>query len=149
MLIGVELGGELRPIIVSPCPVLIFDARVSAGFPSPAADYTEGRIDLGEVLVPHPSASFTLRISGHSLIRAGIHDGDLAIVDRSLTARHDDVVVAVLDGELTAKRLIIRNGRTWLAPDSDDPQYRAIEVTGRPDFEIWGVISSTIRFHRR
>lgn len=127
----------------------MFDAKVPAGFPSPAADFTEGRIDLTEVLVPHPSASFTLRISGHSLIRAGIHDGDLAIVDRSLTARHDDIVVAVLDGELTAKRLIIRNGRIWLAPDSDDTVYRPIEVTGRPDFEIWGVISSTIRFHRR
>lgn len=143
------MGVDLLPVHASPCPVLVFDAKVSAGFPSPAADYVEGRLDLSEVLVPHPSATFTLRISGHSLTRAGIHDGDLAIVDRSLTPRHDDVVVAVLDGELSAKRLLIRCGRTYLAPDSDDPQYRPIEVTGRSDFEIWGVISSTIRFHRR
>jgi len=143
------MGFDPQPVRVRPCPVLVFDAKVSAGFPSPAADYVEGRLDLTEVLVPHPSATFTLRISGHSLTRAGIHDGDLAIVDRSLTPRHDDVVVAVLDGELTAKRLLIRRGRTWLAPDTDDPAYRPIEVTGRPDFEIWGVISSTIRFHRR
>ena len=143
------MGFDLLPVRASPCPVLVFDAKISAGFPSPAADYVEGRLDLAEVLVPHPSATFTLRISGHSLTRAGIHDGDLAIVDRSLAPRHDDVVVAVLDGELTAKRLLIRRGRTFLVPDCDDPAYRPIEVTGRPDFEIWGVISSTIRFHRR
>lgn len=143
------MGFDLQPVYASPCPVLVFDAKVSAGFPSPAADYVEGRLDLTGVLVPHPSATFTLRISGHSLTRAGIHDGDLAIVDRSLAPRHDDIVVAVLDGELTAKRLLIRHGRTYLAPDCDDPAYRPLEVTGRPDFEIWGVISSTIRFHRR
>ncbi|HYG86257.1 MAG TPA: S24 family peptidase [Azospirillum sp.] len=104
---------------------------------------------ITEVLVPHPSASFTLRISGHSMTRAGIHDGDLAIVDRSLTARHDDVIVAVLGGELLCKRLLIRHGRTYLAPDSDDPMYRPVEVTGREDFQVWGVITSTIRFHRK
>ncbi|HYD69294.1 translesion error-prone DNA polymerase V autoproteolytic subunit [Azospirillum sp.] len=127
----------------------MIEAKVSAGFPSPAADYVEGRIDLAEVLVPHPSATFTLRISGHSMTRAGIHDGDLAIVDRSLTARHDDVIVAALAGELTCKRLLIRCGRAYLAPNSDDPQYRPVEVTGREDFQVWGVITSTIRFHRR
>ncbi|PWC93012.1 hypothetical protein TSO5_16480 [Azospirillum sp. TSO5] len=149
MAIGVELLGEPWPVLASPCPILMFDAKVPAGFPSPAADFSEGRIDLTEVLVPHPSASFTLRISGNSLTRAGILDGALVIVDRSLTARHDDIVVAVLDGELTAKRLIVRKDRVWLAPDSDDPQYRAIEVTGRPDFSVWGVITSTINFLRR
>ena len=146
---GVMVGCDLEPVHVSPCPVLVIEAKVSAGFPSPAADYVEGRIDLTEILVPHPSATFTLRIAGHSMQRAGIHDGDLALVDRSLQPRHDDVVVAVIDGELTCKRLVIRKGRTILAPDSEDPSYRAIEVTGRPDFEIWGVITSTIRFHRK
>lgn len=141
--------GDALEVVTRPCPVLLFDAKVPAGFPSPAADYVEGRIDLTEILVPHPSATFTLRISGHSMTRAGIHDGDLALVDRSLTARHDDVVVAVLDGELTCKRLIIRGERTYLAPDSDDLCYKPINVTGRPDFEVWGVITSTIRFHRR
>ena len=142
-------GLELEPIAMGPCLIPAYDAKVPAGFPSPAADYVEGRIDLQSVLVPHPSATFTLRIAGHSMIRAGIHDGDIAIVDRSLTPRHDDVVVAVLDGELTCKRLLVRGGRTWLAPDTDDPAYRPAEVTGRPDFEIWGVISATIRLHRR
>lgn len=140
---------DLEPAQVSPCPILLVEATLSAGFPSPAADYIQGRIDLSEVLVPHPSASFTLRIAGHSMTRAGIHDGDLAIVDRSLAARHDDVVVAVLAGELTCKRLLIRSGRTYLAPDCDDPTYRVVEVTGREDFQVWGVITTTIRFHRK
>lgn len=90
-----------------------------------------------------------MRIAGHSMARAGIFDGDLAIVDRSLTARSGDVVVAVLDGALTCKRLCLRGGRGWLLPDSDDPAYQPVEVTGRPDFQVWGVITSTIRFHRR
>jgi DNA polymerase V len=104
------LAVDADPVDMSECSVRSFDAGVSAGFPSPAADYAEGRIDLSEILTPHPSATFTLRISGHSMVRAEIFDGDLAIVDRSLTARHDDVVVAVLDGELVCKRLIIRQG---------------------------------------
>lgn len=140
---------EPHLVIASPCWIAAFDALVPAGFPSPAADYAEGRIDLTEILVPHPSATFTLRISGHSMQRAGIHDGDLALVDRSLSARHDDVVVAILDGELTCKRLIRRRRGTYLAPDTDDTGYRPVEVTDRPDFEIWGVVTSTIRLHRR
>lgn len=147
-LIGIGVG-LLEPVMISPCEIMLVEAKVPAGFPSPAADYAEGRIDLAEILVPHPSATFTLRISGHSMTRAGIHDGDIALVDRSLTARHDDVVVAVLDGELTCKRLLIRRGRTYLAPDTDDPAYRLVDVTDRPGFEIWGVIYSTIRMHRR
>lgn len=139
----------LEPVIISPCEVLMIEAKVPAGFPSPAADYAEGRIDLAEILVPHPSATFTLRISGHSMTRAGIHDGDIALVDRSLTARHDDVVVAVLDGELVCKRLLVRRGRTYLAPDTDDPAFRPVDVTDRLGFEVWGVIYSTIRMHRK
>ncbi len=124
-------------------------ANLSAGFPSPAEDHGENRIDLADILVPHPSATFTVRINGHSMTRAGIHDGDLAIVDRSLTARHNDVIVAALDGDLVCKRLIVKSGRTWLTPDCDDSEYMPLEVTGRDGFEIWGVITATIRFHRR
>ena len=132
-----------------PCPLLAIEASVPAGFPSPSADFVEGRIDLQDVLVLHPSATFTVRVSGWSLQRAGIHDQDIAIVDRSLPARHDDIVIAVLDGSLTIKRLLKRGGRVVLAPDSDDPTYRAIDITGREDAEIWGVVTSTIRIHRR
>lgn len=143
------LGSEMLPVHATPCAVVDVEVKVAAGFPSPAADFSEGRLDLTSILVPHPSATFTVRVSGHSMTKAGIHDSDLALIDRSLTARHDDIVVAVLDGELALKRLVIRAGRTFLAPDSDDPAYRPIEVTNRPDFEIWGVCYSTIRFHRK
>lgn len=140
---------ELRALALRPCVIVAVEAVVSAGFPSPAGDYFEGRIDLSDALAPHPSASFTLRISGHSMTGAGIHDGDLAIVDRSLTARHDDVVVAALDGDLLCKRLVARGGRMLLIPDCDDRAYTAIDVTEHPGFAIWGVVTATIRFHRR
>lgn len=145
----VGVVSEPMAAVASPRPITVVEATLACGFPSPAADYETGKVDLSEILVPHPSASFTVRLTGHSMTRAGIHDGDLAIVDRSLTAKHDDVVVAALDGELVCKRLIIRSGRIWLMPESDDPAYRPVEVTGRPGFEIWGVITSTIRFHRK
>lgn len=137
------------PVTMRSALLPISEGNLSAGFPSPADDHGENRIDLADILVPHPSASFTLRITGHSMTRAGIHDGDLAIVDRSLTARHDDVIVAVLSGEMVCKRLIIRHGHTWLAPDCEDTTYQPMDVTGRDGFEIWGVITATIRFHRR
>lgn len=140
---------DIQAAHAAPCLILAIDALVPAGFPSPAADYVEGRIDLSKIFVPHPSATFTVRICGHSMTRAGIFDGDIAIVDRSLTARHDDVVIAVIDGDLTCKRLVIRGGRTLIVPASDDPGFRYIDVTDRDDFEIWGVVSATIRLHRR
>ncbi len=139
---------EYRDLLVTPCIVTVVEGVVPAGFPSPAADYETGRLDLTRILVPHPSATFTVRISGHSMTRAGIHDGDLALVDRSLDAVHDNVVIVSIDGELTCKRLLIRGGRTIIAPDSDDHSFRMINISGRADVEIWGVVTSTIRFHR-
>ena len=139
---------EVRDLLVTPCVITSIEGVIPAGFPSPAADYETGRLDLTKILVPHPSATFTVRISGHSMTRAGIHDGDLALVDRSLDAEHDNVVIVSIDGELTCKRLLIRKGRTIIAPDSDDHSFRMIDVTGREDVEIWGVVTNTIRFHR-
>lgn len=139
---------EYRDLLVTPCIVTVVEGVVPAGFPSPAADYETGRLDLTRILVPHPSATFTVRISGHSMTRAGIHDGDLALVDRSLDAVHDNVVIVSIDGELTCKRLLIRGGRTIIAPDSDDHSFKMIDISGRSDVEIWGVVTSTIRFHR-
>lgn len=140
---------DILTVVAASRPIALFFAAVPAGFPSPAADYEEGRIDLAAALTPHPSATFIVRISGHSMTRAGIHDGDLAVVDRSLTARHDDVIIAVVDGDMTCKRLAVRSGRTLLTPDSDDPRFRALDVTDRADFEVWGVVSSSVRAHRR
>jgi DNA polymerase V len=129
-------------------PVRFFLApRPVAGFPSPASDYAEGKLDLNERLIERPAATFIVTISGDSLQRAGIHDGDLAVVDRSITPRSGHIIVAALDGELVVKRLRHRRGQTWLEPDSDDAQYQPIEVAEGSSFEIWGVVKHTIRDH--
>lgn len=88
----------------------IFLGRLPAGFPSPADDYLEGKLDITKHLVKHPAATFYVRVSGDSMLGAGIHCGDLLVVDRSLEAKNGNVVVAVLDGDLTVKRLYKREG---------------------------------------
>jgi DNA polymerase V len=129
-------------------PVPLYEApRPSAGFPSPAADYVEGKLDLNERLIARPAATFILRVSGDSLRRAGIHSGDLAIVDRSIKPRSGQIVVAALNGELVIKRLRRRGRQAWLESDSDDPGYRPIEIGEDSGLEIWGVVTHTIRDH--
>ena len=86
-------------------------ASISAGFPSPALDFIDLSIDLNKQLIAHPSATFYGRVKGHSMKDAGIHDGDLLIVDRSMDAAHRKVVIAALDGELTVKRLLHRESQ--------------------------------------
>jgi len=112
---------------------------VPAGFPSPAQDYYGGPIDLNRHLIANPISTFIVRVSGDSMVRAGIHDGDEIVVDRSLEARDGSVVVAVLDGELTVKRLRISGGRTWLAPEN--PDYPVIEMHEASDLSVWGVVT--------
>jgi DNA polymerase V len=128
--------------------VALYEApRPAAGFPSPAADYVEGRLDLNERLIARPAATFIVRVNGDSLRRAGIHNGDLAIVDRSITPRSGQIVVATLEGEFVMKRLRRRARQIWLEPDSDDPLYRPIEIGEDSGLEIWGVVTHTIRDH--
>jgi|ERR1700733_1290551 len=128
--------------------VALYEApRPAAGFPSPAADYVEGRLDLNERLIARPAATFIVRVSGDSMRRAGIHNGDLAIVDRSITPHSGQIVVASLNGEFVVKRLRRRERRIWLEPDSDDPTYRPIEIGEDSGLEIWGVVTHSIRDH--
>ncbi|HHH84583.1 MAG TPA: translesion error-prone DNA polymerase V autoproteolytic subunit [Firmicutes bacterium] len=115
---------------------------VSAGFPSPADDYTEGPLDLNEHLVRHPAATFFVRVQGESMVNAGIHSGDLLIVDRALEPGHRKIVLAVLDGEFTVKRLIERGGRLYLYPEN--PAYKPVEITEENRFEVWGVVTAVI-----
>lgn len=114
----------------------------SAGFPSPAADYIEQRLDLNSLLIKHKEATFFLRVEGDSMIGAGIHSGDLIVVDRSLKAQHKKVVVAVLDGELVIRRLLIDGESFTLA--SENTNYPAIEIGGDANFEIWGTVTNVI-----
>jgi DNA polymerase V len=120
-----------------------FSARVSAGFPSPADDHLDRSLDLHELLISHPAATFYVRLAGDSMKGAGLHDGDLLIVDRSLTAVHGDVVIACLDGDLTVKRLYRRGGVIQLRPDN--PDFAPIEIGDGREFEIWGVVTGSIR----
>jgi len=117
-------------------------AYVPAGFPSPADDYMERPLDLNEYLIRHPAATFFVRVSGDSMTGAGIHSGDLLVVDRAVEPRNDSVVIAGLDGELTVKRIRKHGGSVWLVPDNDD--YSPIEVGEETGLDIWGVVIAVI-----
>jgi len=120
----------------------LYLVHISAGFPSPAEDYIEGSLDLNRHLIKHPAASFFVRVTGDSMIQAGIHSGDLLLVDRALEARSGRVVIAVVNGELTVKRLYQRQGRLFLVPEN--PDYEPLEITEAMDFQVWGVVTTVI-----
>lgn len=130
-----------------PLPIPLFSHAVRAGFPSPADDYVAEALDLNEHLIANKEASFFLRAKGHSMAGAGIQDGDLLVVDRSLTPAHHSVVIAVIDGEFTVKRLYKRAGRIRLL--AENPDYSPIELQDGQELEIWGVVTSVIHRLRR
>ena len=115
---------------------------VPAGFPSPADDFLEERINLNTLLVQHPSATFFVKVSGNSMIHAGIHDKDLLIVDRSITPSHGKIVIAAVNGELTVKRLIIEDNKIILMPEN--PEFSPLEISTDTDFRLWGVVTNVI-----
>lgn len=140
---------EIRPIEPSDLSGRIADKpalygnTVQAGFPSPAQDHIERQLDLNEFLVKHPVATFFVRVQGESMNAANIHSGDVLIVDRSLEPSHNRIVVAVLNGEFTVKKLLRDKytGAITLLPESDDPQFEPILITPEADFEVWGVVT--------
>ncbi|MHA1598218.1 MAG: LexA family protein [Alphaproteobacteria bacterium] len=118
-------------------------STVAAGFPSPADDFIEGALDLNAHLIEHPAATFIVRVEGASMTGAGIFDGDLLIVDRSIEARSGRIVVAVVDGGLTVKRLI--RTVTGMALKAEHPDYPPIPITANADCVIWGVVTGSVR----
>jgi DNA polymerase V len=134
-------------LTVSPCPVALalplYGSRISAGFPSPADDDLEGTLDLNEHLVQHPAATFFVRVQGDSMIGAGIHHGDLLVVDRALEAKSGSIVVAVVDGELTVKRLKIAGERVWLM--AENPAFAPLELRDGQALHLWGVVAHAVR----
>lgn len=120
----------------------LFLERVRAGFPSPAQDYVEKTLDLNELCIRHPAATFFVRVDGDSMIDAGILPGDVLVVDRSLNAKHDDIVVASVDGEFTVKTLATRP-RIALVPANK--AYKVIEFVDGDQLEIFGVVTSVVR----
>lgn len=120
----------------------LFLESVSAGFPSPADDYLEGKLDLNDYLIHNPAATFLVRVTGDSMKNAGIYSGDLLIVDRSLEPKDGNIVIAVIDGELTVKRLKYKQNKLTLVPEN--PKYKSIEITESMNFEVWGVVVTVI-----
>ena len=120
----------------------LYLSPVQAGFPSPAEDCIDRPLDLHEHLVRHASATFFVRARGQSMVNAGIFDGDLLVVDRIIPASHNKVVIAALDGELTVKRLVRRDGRVLLVPEN--PNYPEIDITEHEYVHIWGGVTSVI-----
>lgn len=112
---------------------------VPAGFPSPAQDYYGGPVDLNAHLIKDPVSTFIVRVAGDSMIGAGIYDGDEILVDRSIDARPGHVVVAIVDAELTLKRLATRGGRLLLC--AENPAYPDIEISEGSEATIWGVVT--------
>ncbi|MDR1962391.1 MAG: translesion error-prone DNA polymerase V autoproteolytic subunit [Planctomycetaceae bacterium] len=119
---------------------------IPAGFPSPVDNTDTERLDLTAHLIRHPEATFFLRVNGHSMIGAGIFDGDLIIVDRSLTPLSGDIVVAVLDGEFTIKRLWVKGNQIELKPEN--PKFKTIRVADESQLEVWGVVTAAVKSFR-
>ena len=119
-----------------------FENGVSAGFPSPAEDQMDSKIDLNDLLIEHPSATYYVRVNGDSMVGAGIISGDLLIVDRSLEATNNSIVVAHIDGEFTVKRIKKTKNKIFLQAENND--YKPIEITEEMDIELFGVVTHAI-----
>lgn len=119
------------------------ETPISAGFPSPALDYIDKSIDLNTLLIKHPSATFFGRVSGFSMKDAGIDDGDILIIDRSIEPMDNKIAVCFIDGEFTAKRIRLIKGELWLYPEND--KFKPIKVTEENNFIIWGIVTFVIK----
>ncbi|MFH0918866.1 MAG: translesion error-prone DNA polymerase V autoproteolytic subunit [Fibrobacterota bacterium] len=128
--------------ISSHVEVPLSKAAVSAGFPSPAEDYLEMKLDLNKHIVKHPAATFYVRVTGTSMIKVGIHDGDLLVVDRSLEPKDGAIAICLLNGAFTVKRLQKKGKKLYLQPEN--PDFKPIEVVEGGDFEVWGIVSFII-----
>ena len=131
-----------QPVFHSYLPLPLFLSTVRAGFPSPASDFTENSLDLNQFLVKHPAATFYLKVSGDSMVGAGVYSGDILIVDRAIEAQPGQVVVAVVDGEFTVKRLCKIKGKFYLSPEN--PDYRPLEIKPDMSFAVWGVVTCVL-----
>ncbi len=132
---SIDSGSELEiPLMAN---------EISAGFPSPALDFIDQSIDFNRHLIKHPAATFCGRVKGVSLKNAGIDNGDLLIIDRSLEPINGKIAVCYIDGEFTAKRIKIAKNEVWLMPENED--YQPIKVTEENNFLIWGIVTHVIK----
>ncbi|MGB0980545.1 MAG: LexA family protein [Winogradskyella sp.] len=131
------------PEIIKDTGINFFDTGISAGFPSPAEDFKEQRLSLDDELVKNKEATFYARVSGQSMIGAGLDDNDLLIIDRSLEPTNNKIAVCFLDGEFTVKRLRVSKDEVWLQPEN--PNYPIIKITEDNNFVIWGIVTNVIK----
>ncbi|WP_242131149.1 LexA family protein [Aestuariivivens marinum] len=122
---------------------VFLDTGISAGFPSPAEDFKEERLSLDRELIKNKESTFFARVSGQSMIDAGLDDNDLLVIDRSLTPQHNKIAVCFLDGEFTVKRLKVEADGVWLQPENDN--YKPIKITEENHFVIWGIVTNVIK----
>ena len=133
----------IQPSIQKPTPITLFSHKVPAGFPSPADDHAESRLDLNEYLINQAESTFFVRIKGDSMVDAGILDNDIVIVDRSKSAAINDIVLASIDGEFTVKVLTKNNKGPYLMPANKE--FKPIYIEEGSQFEIWGVVTGSVR----
>ncbi len=119
------------------------DEGIAAGFPSPAQDYMDLSLDLNKELIKHPAATFYGRVKGFSMKDAGIEDGDILVIDRSLEYRNNMTAVCFIDGEFTVKKLKLENGKVFLMPANDE--FDPIEITDENEFVVWGIVTYVIK----
>ena len=132
---------DLREIVTFP----LFSDLVQCGFPSPAADYVEQRIDLNQLLIQHPSATYFVKASGDSMIDGGISDGDFLIVDSAIPASHGDIVIAAVDGEFTVKKLQLRPTVQLIPMNS---AYSPITISSEDTLDVFGVVIHVVKAMR-
>lgn len=142
-LVNLGLEKAVQEIMVpenSCVPLSLYASSVQAGFPSAADDFIEKTLDLNEHLIKHPASTFFVRVAGDSMIGVGIQHNDILVVDRSLQAKPGSIIIAIINGEFTVKRLKLRAGQYVLAPENPDYQ----EIIVRDELVVWGVVTSVI-----
>ena len=122
--------------------IKVAEPSVAAGFPSPADDFIEMEINLQDYIVKNKEATFCVKVEGTSMTKAGINSGDIMIVDRSLHPKHNDIVLAVIDGEFTVKRITVNENNLYLMPENDN--FSPIKITTAMNFQVWGIITHII-----
>ena len=138
MIVGQPIAFEARTKLRIP----LASASVQAGFPSPAEDHMENALDLNEHLVSNPAATFFVRVRGNSMQDAGIQGGDILVVDRSITPGNGQIVIAMLDGDFTVKRLRKRGQRVYL--EAENAEFTPIEISESQELTVWGVVTFVI-----
>src|SRR5690554_1766642 len=141
------LGKAIEEPVNTAWCIPLYIERVSAGFPSPAQDYIEQTLDLNELCISHPAATFFVRVEGESMTGAGIFPNDILVVDRSLEAKHGDIVIASLDNEMTVKKLHLNTLPIVLMPCN--PKYRPLIISEDVQLEIFGVVTNVVRSLKR